>query len=96
VINWADGSCYMGEWYYEQVCITIIDTIMLHMYTNDAYYVHYLIKVKGKGVYVTPLRDVYKGEMSSGQFHGYGELLYANGSRYLGHFQAGRCHMSLS
>ena len=37
MINWTDGSCYMGEWYYDEI--------------------------KGKGIFISPLRDVYKGKI---------------------------------
>ena len=34
---------------------------------------------EGRGVFVTRLRDVYKGEFSKNMFHGNGELLYSDG-----------------
>lgn len=48
VINWPDGSCYLGDWYYD--------------------------KMQGKGIYITALRDVYRGEVRDGYFHGHGEM----------------------
>lgn len=51
VIDWPDGSCYMGDWFYD--------------------------KIQGKGCFITPLRDVYRGEMLDGKYHGHGELVYA-------------------
>ena len=48
--------------------------------------------IKGKGIYITPLRDVYRGELLNKLFHGVGELLYADGSKYIGDFKDGiRC-----
>ena len=38
----------------------------------------------GRGIFVSTPRDVYKGEMLSGMYHGYGEMIYSNGSKYIG------------
>ena len=52
----------------------------------------YYDKIKGKGIYISKLRDVYKGMMNNGLYEGFGELLYSDGSKYVGEFLAGKRH----
>jgi hypothetical protein len=55
-------------------------------------YLTFLFRFLPIGIYITKLRDVYKGEVKDGKFHGQGELIYADGSSYLGEFQNGFRH----
>ena len=82
---WSDGSCYMGDFYYD--------------------------KMQGKGIYITALKDIFRGDVFDGYFHGHGEMsvcpnikffqsrnslpslsvyrIYADTSRYVGEFKNG-------
>jgi hypothetical protein len=66
VINWGDGSTYIGEW----IC--------------DVRH--------GRGVFISRLMDVYKGDFRNNTFHGVGELTYSDGSRFQGRFKEGMRH----
>ena len=50
----------------------------------------YYDEIKGRGIFITTLRDVYKGELVNGRFHGQGEMIYADGSHYVGEFRDGK------
>merc|ERR1711871_718813 len=41
----------------------------------------------GRGILITEIRDVYKGEFKDGVFHGNGEMVFSNGSKYIGEFK---------
>jgi hypothetical protein len=69
---------------YDYTSITIIDTIILTNYTNDAYY--YL---SGKYTFNNDL-GLYEGTWELGKYNGQGVRLYANGSKYVGSFREGR------
>lgn len=49
-------------------------------------------KIQGKGIFISKLKDVYKGSMVDGLFEGVGELIYSNGSVYCGDFKKGYRH----
>lgn len=51
---------------------------------------HWVLGLRcGRGCFISRMRDVYQGDFLDDKFHGKGELVYSNGSKFIGSFQNG-------
>lgn len=66
---------------YEGICVWDDGSVYIGQWRAN--------RMEGKGLFVSTMKDIYKGDFVNGKFEGKGECLYSSGGHYRGGFSKG-------